>query len=117
MPMRASCWPCFSRRTPVTTLGDRLTLLDSRRGDTAARRAKLFGKNFADALIEQPTGRWSGPIASGYGLVRVDSATRTALPTLEQVRPVVEREWRNAKRRKLATRFTSAYQAIPNRHR
>ena len=90
--------------TDVTTLGDRLTLLDSRYEAIQQRDvAKLFGKGFTDALIEQPTGRWSGPIASGYGLhlVRVDSATRTAMPTLEQVRPVVEREWRNAKRKEV----------------
>ena len=47
----------------VTTLGDRLTLLDSRYEAIQQRDVtKLFGKNFADALIEQPTGRWSGPI-------------------------------------------------------
>jgi hypothetical protein len=76
--------------------------------------ATTFGADFAKALAEVPnagSGQWQGPVVSGYGLhlVRVDAITPGALPTLEQVRPLVEREWRSRHRQESAER---AYQAL-----
>ena len=42
----------------------------SSRGTRMRRRRKsprLFGAEFAEALVKQPVGQWIGPIASGYG--------------------------------------------------
>ena len=106
-----------TRTADTATLGDRLTLLESRYEAMQQRdMTKLFGKDFADALINQPIGRWSGPIASGYGLhlVNVESATRSASPTLEQVRPLAEREWRNAKRKEVAA---ALYERLSKQYR
>ena len=66
--------------------------------------SRLFGEKFAEALFEQPVGRWLGPIASGYGahLVRLDSMTPGGTAALEDVRPLVEREWANARRKELS---------------
>lgn len=89
----------------LSQLGDRLTLLQSRYESIAQRDVTtLFGKAFADALLDQPVGQWRGPIASGYGahLVRVESAALAAPASLASVRPLVEREWRIAKRREIA---------------
>ncbi|MGI9518318.1 MAG: peptidyl-prolyl cis-trans isomerase [Pirellulaceae bacterium] len=59
-----------------------------------------FGSGFAAKLDQIETGQWHGPVTSGLGLhlVRIDSRTKDHLPDLEEVRPVVEREWRNWKR-------------------
>ena len=92
---RASAPPDFAN------LGDRLALLDPHYVDNSqAEVARLFGTEFAEALVKQPVGKWVGPIRSGYGahLVRVESLSPGGTPALDDVRPLVEREWTNAKR-------------------
>jgi parvulin-like peptidyl-prolyl isomerase len=88
--------------------GDRLLLLDARYENAPQSEvARLFGSDFAAALVEQPPGRWAGPVTSGYGahLVRVEALTPGQLPSLDDVRPLVEREWANARRQELARAF------------
>ena len=64
---------------------------------------RLFGREFAAALAKQQPG-WAGPVASGYGAhrVRVEKIIPGRVAPLEEVRPLVEREWRNARRKALA---------------
>jgi PPIC-type PPIASE domain len=88
--------------------GDGLLLLEPRYENVAqAEVARLFGRAFAQALFEQPIGRWVGPIDSGYGshLVRLESKTAGGVAKLEDVRPLLERDWANAKRKELAEAF------------
>jgi hypothetical protein len=88
--------------------GDRLLLLEPRyENATQSEIARVFGAAFAAALVGQPTGTWSGPIKSGYGvhLVRVESVIQGGVPALADVRPLVEREWTNAKRQELSSAF------------
>ena len=91
-----------SARSPdPAQLGDRLLLLEpAYENAPQAEVARLFGADFAEALVKQPVGQWVGPIASGYGvhLVRVDALVPGDTPKLDDVRPLVEREWRNARR-------------------
>lgn len=63
---------------------------------------QLFGKAFAQQLIQLPVGKWSGPVESGYGmhLVNIDSRTDSRSPSLEQVRDKVRNEWQVEQRRK-----------------
>jgi parvulin-like peptidyl-prolyl isomerase len=92
----------------LARFGDTLMLLEARyENATQAELARLFGNEFADVIVKQPTGRWVGPIASGYGahLVRVESVTPGGTPALEEVRPALEREWANAKRQELSQAF------------
>jgi parvulin-like peptidyl-prolyl isomerase len=92
----------------VANSGDRLLLLEPRYDNMSqSDMARLFGKDFAAALVRQASGTWVGPIASGYGvhLVRVESLAPGTTPTLEEVRPLVEREWINAKRLELSKSF------------
>jgi hypothetical protein len=89
-------------------LGDRLMMLEPRyEGESKTELARLFGNEFAEALVKQPAGQWAGPIASGYGvhLVKVESLVAGGLPELAAVRPLVEREWANAKRQELSKVF------------
>jgi hypothetical protein len=99
------------------TLGDRLQLLDARYDDVPQFEVqRLFGEPFARALFEQPVGRWVGPIASGYGehLVRLTSKQAGGAPRLDEVRPLVEREWANARRKTVAA---DAYAALRAKYR
>ena len=85
--------------------GDRLLLVEPRYEDASqAEVARIFGAEFAEALMKQPVGKWSGPIPSGYGvhLVRLETLTPGGARTLDDVRPLVEREWANAKREALS---------------
>ncbi|MEJ2231599.1 MAG: peptidylprolyl isomerase [Nitrospirales bacterium] len=61
----------------------------------------LFGKNFADHVFTLEPHTWSGPIESGYGihLVFVRERVEGRIPTLEEVRAVVQREWESTTRR------------------
>ena len=85
-------------------LGGKLSMLEPRYENVAPRDIeRLFGRDFAEALVKQPAGSWAGPITSGYGAhrVKVEKIVPGGAPRLEEVRPLVEREWRNARRKAL----------------
>ena len=65
--------------------------------------AQTFGTDFAEALDEAPLGRWVGPVASGFGLhlVRVTERVPDRMPSLDEARDAVAREWTNARRKEL----------------
>ena len=95
-------------------LGDSLLLLQARYEDVSQSEvARLFGIGFAEALFAQPTGRWVGPIPSGYGahLVRLDTLTPGRVPALAEIRPLVERERANVRRRELSEAFYDGLRA------
>jgi hypothetical protein len=97
-----------------TALGDSLLLLQPDYEDASRSEvARLFGTEFAEALFAQPTGRWVGPIPSGYGvhLVRVEALTPGRIPELAEVRPLVERDWANARRKALSDAFYDSLRA------
>jgi hypothetical protein len=62
--------------------------------------ARDFGAAFAAALTTLPLNEWTGPVTSGFGthLVRVTARAAAVLPPLAEVRPLVAREWENARR-------------------
>lgn len=97
--------------------GDGLLLLEPRYADVPQGEVRrIFGTAFADALFQQPVGRWVGPVDSGYGthLVRLESMTPGGLARLEDVRPLVEREWANARRKELGEAF---YEQLRSKYR
>ena len=77
-------------------LGDPTLLPPTLERATSQEVANVFGTEFAAQLDEAPVGQWSGPVQSGFGLhvVRVDARKPGAMPTLDAIRPIVEREWR-----------------------
>jgi hypothetical protein len=64
---------------------------------------QTFGAEFVEELDKAPLGQWTGPVNSGFGLhlVRVTERVPGRVPTLDEVRDAVAREWTNAKRRDL----------------
>jgi hypothetical protein len=80
--------------------GDATLLPDSLENGSSRIIDGTFGTGFAENLANLAPGVWSDPIPSGYGLhlVRINGATPGELPSLEKVRPAVEREWANQRR-------------------
>lgn len=63
--------------------------------------ARLFGSVFSDGLEGLETGRWVGPVESGFGLHLVFIEERVAgrAPELDEVRDAVQRELLSQRRR------------------
>lgn len=57
-----------------------------------------FGEGVFEALADLPVGEWAGPVTSSYGrhLVQITGFSEGGLPPLDEVRPLVEGEWRRA---------------------
>ncbi len=97
-------------------LGDG-SLLTYENADVAADMvASSFGQAFADHLAVLPTGEWSGPIESTYGLhlVFVDASTEERLPALAEVRAADARDWSDAQRQDASKSF---YEEVLARYR
>jgi hypothetical protein len=66
----------------------------------ASEATRTFGAEFAGRVESLPTGEWTGPVESTYGLhlVLVRERMPAAQPTLADVRPLVERDVLAARR-------------------
>jgi hypothetical protein len=76
-------------------LGDATSLPPSYERISATEVEAIFGPNFAASLLQQEAGRWSGPIASGYGvhLVWVSERVSGGAIAFEAVRQRVKDDW------------------------
>ena len=97
------------------TLGDP-TLLPA--GMTAAsidEIARVFGTELAEQLANLPARAWTGPVRSTYGLhlVRIDQREPGRMPSLDEVRADVLREWEGQQRREANEAF---YEALRGRY-
>jgi PPIC-type PPIASE domain len=96
-------------------LGDASLLPATLQQADQAETGRVFGQGFAEALSAAPSGRWSGPYVSPYGLhlVYVSERLPTQEPKLSDVRTAVEREWQAEQQRHANARF---YQALRERY-
>jgi hypothetical protein len=64
-------------------------------GWTRSGVAQIFGEPFASALEDAPLDRWSGPVASVYGvhLIHVGAREPAKDPPFDDIRDVARREW------------------------
>jgi hypothetical protein len=87
--------------------GDATLLPESFTDATRREVDRTFGTGFAEMLDSLTPGKWSDPIRSGLGLhlVRLASRIPARLPKLEEIRPLVKREWANQKRLELRRKF------------
>ena len=79
------------------------TLLPSREDSVGVDLvAKRFGGQFGAQLETVPLGQWTGPVVSSFGvhLVLVHERVPTALPSLEEARPLIAREWESGRRKR-----------------
>ena len=89
--------------TDPSTLGER-TLLPAQLGLSPSNAIDgVFGEGFFELLVDLPSGVWTGPVASAYGvhLVRILDRLPARAPPLEAVRDAVLRDWRAAKAREI----------------
>ena len=86
-----------------SALGER-TLLPAQLGLSPPNAIDgVFGQGFFELLVEIPTGVWTGPVASAYGLhlVRILDSPPARTPPLEEVRSAVLRDWKAAKAKEI----------------
>jgi hypothetical protein len=84
------------------------TLLPRQLESASAREIDgTFGAGFAAALAGAELEAWLGPYPSAYGLhlVQIREHVPGRLPSLDEIRPIVEREWSTEQRRELNERF------------
>jgi hypothetical protein len=81
--------------------GDPLPLPTELQDMRESEIARLFGSVFTDALRGLETGRWVGPVESGFGvhLVYIERREAGHVPDLAEVRETVQREWMSQRRR------------------
>jgi peptidyl-prolyl cis-trans isomerase C len=84
----------------VDLLGDPTSLPSGFEDISDAEVEAMFGPDFAASLLRQEPGRWSGPVASGYGLHLVWLTDRTSggPNPFEAVRQRVKDDWIYAQR-------------------
>ena len=85
----------------ITALGDSLMLEHHFESASQTDIERLFGQEFGQEMIVTPVGSWQGPIRSGYGqhFVYINDRIEGRMPSLDEVREAVEREWSSAKQR------------------
>lgn len=95
--------------------GDATMLPESLELAPTTEIARLFGKDFAIALEDMEVGEWQGPVRSGYGLhyVQVEERIEGRAPTLDEVRPAVERDFLGQKSREINEAF---YESLRERY-
>jgi hypothetical protein len=73
---------------PVGALGDPFLHASAQPPQSEQELARRFGAEFARAVFALDTGRWSGPVASAYGvhLVWIHERSAPVLPPFEEVR-------------------------------
>ncbi len=92
-------------------LGQPISLPASLSRTSRADIARMFGDDFADALIAGKAGQWTGPVSSGFGshAVRISTIEPGQKPSFASVRDRVENDWRAAT---LSARLDKAYQTL-----
>jgi hypothetical protein len=99
----------------VTALGDPFLLGEEFRGVSPSKLTSIFGEDFSKRIAAMETGRWQGPVSSGFGqhFVFISEWVSGNLPPLDAVRPVVHREWANARRLEAELKL---YASLRNRY-
>jgi hypothetical protein len=90
----------LARGADPATLGLRTLLPPHENSVGLDRLARDYGDEFANALRAAPIGEWVGPVPSGYGahLVRIEARVEGRTPALDEIRPLVTRDWEAARR-------------------
>lgn len=87
--------------------GDRLLIGDSLANQDERALASLFGPAFARTVFAQPVGRWSGPLASTYGLhlVHVTEISPAQRRSFDECRERLAAEWRRERQEAASRRL------------
>jgi hydrogenase/urease accessory protein HupE len=96
----------------ISRAGDALMLPSGLERATRSEVARQFGDAFAGALVEAPTGRWTGPVPSGFGVhvVFIRDRVDGRAARLDEVRQEVERDLLTERRKE---RLDRMYRELP----
>jgi len=85
----------LNQGTDPDSVGDPLLLAAEIRLSPLWDIRKQFGEEFSRNLLELKSGKWEGPVRSGFGLhlVLVTKRVGGGLPELKEVRETVKRDW------------------------
>lgn len=83
----------------ITLVGQRTLLPAGLRLSPPSLIDGTFGQGFFAGILELPLGTWAGPVESAYGLhlVRVTQNSPASVPSLDEIREAVLREWKAEK--------------------
>jgi hypothetical protein len=100
----------------IETLGDPSLLPREVERTTRGGIARVFGDTFADEILKIEPEHWVGPVHSEYGLhlVWVSEREDGRQPTLAEVRPLVERDFLVARRKR---ELDAMYSRLLDRYR
>ncbi len=95
--------------------GDRFMLGYYFSNQSESNVARTFGDQFAKQLAQLETGKWVGPVESGYGqhLVLISNRTEGRIPPLSEVRKKVQSEWMNDESKQTSEKF---YESLRSRY-
>lgn len=87
--------------------GDRFMLGYYFSNQSESNVARTFGDQFAKQLSKVETGKWVGPIESGYGqhLVLISNRSEGKTPSLSEVRKQVQSEWMTDEAKQTSEKF------------
>ncbi len=96
-----------SENSDPSQYGDRFMLGYYFSNQPESNVGRTFGDGFAKQLSRLETGKWVGPIESGYGLhlILITDRTEGRLPDLSEVRAEVQREWLAAEQKQTTDKF------------
>lgn len=95
--------------------GDRFMLGYYFSNQSESNVARTFGDQFAKQLAQLETGKWVGPIESGYGqhLILISDRIEGRLPPLSEVRKQVQSEWMTEEAKQTSEKF---YESLRSRY-
>jgi hypothetical protein len=91
-------------------MGDAFMLQQYYPEKTEQEILRLFGTEFSSETFQLPTGKWTGPVESGYGLhlVYVHDRVESTMPDLDDIQDRVLEDWVADKRRDINEKFYAA---------
>lgn len=94
----------------LAALGDRLMIPPALESVSTFEIDRTFGRGFGDEIAALELGQWSEPLRSGYGLhfIRLLDKIDARLPTVDDIRDDLERDWRVQKQKETADAFYTA---------
>jgi hypothetical protein len=94
----------------LANLGDRLMIPPTFDAVSTFEIDRTFGRGFGDEIAALEPGQWSEPLRSGYGLhfIRVQEKVDARLPSVDEVRDELERDWRVRKQKETTDAFYAA---------
>lgn len=93
-----------SNSPDLSSLGDALLLPARHTNKPITKVRDEFGERFAREIWQLSSGKWQGPVTSGYGLhaVYVQARTESSLPAFGELAERLKMDWLAARERELA---------------